>query len=40
MSNKGKSLAETSDYSAEDARFMELAINLSIENIDTGGVPF
>ena len=40
MSNTSKSLQETADYSAEDARFMEMAINLSIENIDTGGGPF
>lgn len=35
-----KSLKETSSYSAEDAKFMELAINLSVENIDKGGGPF
>ena len=40
MSSTCKSLKETNDYSAEDARFMEMAINLSIENIDTGGGPF
>ena len=40
MSTVNKCLKETTDYSAEDARFMEMAINLSIENIDTGGGPF
>jgi len=27
-------------YSAEDARFMQMAIDLSIENVDNGGGPF
>ena len=40
MSMSSKCLKETADYSAEDARYMEMAINLSIENIDTGGGPF
>ena len=40
MSTTEKSLKETTVYSAEDARFMEMAINLSIDNIDTGGGPF
>jgi tRNA(Arg) A34 adenosine deaminase TadA len=35
-----KQLKETFNYSAEDARFMQMAIDLSIENIDTGGGPF
>lgn len=35
-----KSLAEKTDYSAEDAKFMEMAIRLSEENIDNGGGPF
>ena len=35
-----KSLKESSCYSAEDAKFMQMAIDLSIENIDTGGGPF
>lgn len=35
-----KYLKETSSYSAEDARFMQMAIDLSIENIETGGGPF
>ena len=40
MSSTNKCLQETTVYSAEDARFMVMAINLSIENIDTGGGPF
>ena len=40
MDTNDKCLKETNDYSAEDARFMEMAINLSIDNIDTGGGPF
>lgn len=35
-----KSLKETYEYSQEDARFMEMAIQLSEENIDNGGGPF
>ena len=35
-----KTLKESSCYSAEDAKFMQMAIDLSIENIDTGGGPF
>lgn len=35
-----KSLKESFNYSAEDARFMQMAIDLSIENIDSGGGPF
>ena len=35
-----KYLKETTSYSAEDAKFMQMAIDLSIENIDTGGGPF
>ncbi len=27
-------------YTAEDARFMQMAIDLSIENVDNGGGPF
>ena len=38
MSKIDKCLKETTGYSAEDAKFMEMAINLSIENIDTGAV--
>ena len=33
-------LPERFDYPDEDARFMELAIQLSEENVDTGGGPF
>ena len=40
MSTTDKYLKETADYSADDAKFMEMAINLSIENIDSGGGPF
>ena len=40
MSTTDKYLKETSDYSADDAKFMEMAINLSMENIDSGGGPF
>ncbi|MBR5850876.1 MAG: nucleoside deaminase [Alistipes sp.] len=40
MSTIDKSLQETFDYSAEDAKFMQLAIRLSVDNIDTGGGPF
>lgn len=40
-SNKGKRILEESlTYSAEDARFMEMAIKLSDENVDNGGGPF
>ena len=35
-----KSLKESYDYSAEDAKFMQMAIDLSIANIDSGGGPF
>lgn len=35
-----KYLEETSQFSSEDAKFMEMAIRLSEENIDTGGGPF
>ena len=35
-----KQLKETFNYSAEDARFMQMAIDLSVENVDTGGGPF
>ena len=35
-----KYLKETTSYSAEDAKFMQMAIDLSIENIDTGGGTF
>lgn len=37
---KRKSLEETTDYSADDAKFMQMAIDLSSENVDNGGGPF
>ena len=40
MSTNDKCLKESYEYSAEDAKFMEMAIKLSIDNIDTGGGPF
>lgn len=33
-------MPEIYDYTAEDARFMEMAIRLSEENVDMGGGPF
>jgi len=38
--NVKKHLEETKQVSAEDAKFMEMAIRLSEENIDSGGGPF
>ena len=38
--DKRKSLAETVNYSEEDAKFMMMAIKLSEDNIDSGGGPF
>ena len=35
-----KYLEETRNYSEEDARFMEMAIRLSEDNVDSGGGPF
>ena len=40
MSATDKFLLETTDYSSEDARFMKMAIDLSYDNIDSGGGPF
>lgn len=40
MAKKEDFLPERFDYSEEDARFMELAIQLSEENVDLGGGPF
>ncbi len=37
---KRKSLAEAKDYNADDAKYMQLAIDLSVENVDNGGGPF
>lgn len=38
--DKQNGLPETQDFTAEDREFMRRAIDLSIENIDTGGGPF
>ena len=38
--NKKQILAESTTYSADDARFMEMAIELSEQNVDNGGGPF
>ena len=38
--DKQNGLPERSDFSLEDRRFMQMAIDLSIENIDSGGGPF
>lgn len=35
-----KSLPESIDFSEEDARFMQVAIDLSVENVNEGGGPF
>ena len=35
-----KYLKETTSYSAEDAKFMQMAIDLSVENVANGGGPF
>ena len=40
ITKKEDSLPERYDYTEEDARFMELAIKLSEENVDLGGGPF
>ena len=40
MKESEKYLEESVEVSAEDAKFMEMAIELSIENIDNGGGPF
>lgn len=40
ITKKEDFLPEHFDYSEEDARFMEMAIALSEENIDLGGGPF
>lgn len=40
MDKSKKYLEETLEFSAEDAAFMQMAIDLSIENIDNGGGPF
>ena len=38
--DKQHGLPESEDYSEDDRRFMQMAIQLSIENIDSGGGPF
>lgn len=38
--HKPKELKETKDFSEEDARFMQMAIDLSVKNVDEGGGPF
>lgn len=35
-----KALKESTEYSEEDARFMQMAIDLSVENVKNGGGPF
>mgnify|MGYP003293127514 CR=1 FL=1 len=40
MIDKQHGLPEKEDFSADDRRFMQMAIELSIENIDQGGGPF
>ena len=40
MSTPDKCLKEITNYSSEDAKFMKMAIDLSVENIDSGGGPF
>lgn len=35
-----KELEETKQFTPEDAKFMQQAIDLSIENVDNGGGPF
>ncbi len=40
MKNIRKSLEETNIYSEEDARYMQMAIDLSVANVDNGGGPF
>ena len=38
--DKQNGLPERQDFSEDDRRFMQMAIDLSIENIDEGGGPF
>lgn len=38
--NNRNGLPEKTDFSDEDARYMRMAIDLSVENIDNGGGPF
>ena len=40
MKNKINKLEETHNYSSQDEHFMQMAIDLSIENVENGGGPF
>ena len=40
MIDKQHGLPEIENYSADDRRFMQMAIDMSIKNIDEGGGPF
>lgn len=40
VQDRRNGLPEKKEVSAEDARFMQMAIDLSIENINSGGGPF
>ena len=40
MIDKQHGLPEKEDFSADDRRFMQMAIELSVTNIDEGGGPF
>lgn len=40
MKHNIRKLSETSDYSADDRKFMQMAIDLSVENVEKGGGPF
>ena len=40
MKREKKMLVEKRDISPEDARFMKMAIDLSVENVEQGGGPF
>lgn len=35
-----KELSQTTDFTPEDAQYMQMAIDLSLSNIDSGGGPF
>ena len=40
MIDKQNGLPESETFSADDRRFMQMAIELSVKNIDEGGGPF
>ena len=40
MIDKQHGLPESETFSADDRRFMQMAIDLSIKNVDDGGGPF